>query len=368
MAVGRGVRGSQKLAKVALAKTNSVSVTVDGLASGTVNKVNSMAQSLGIGFNADGTSVTSNAVNDELDAREWHGVTSGMDVSISADPRYFDVASGVYYTNGIRVVFAGATVDTVSVPGGSFASVVIDAVGNFTLNVGSFPTNIDIEAGKLEVTAFSKLDANTIDKIGNSFFTSYDFVKKMYVRAKLFDGTKFTRNAGKVYSTGLALGLEGGYINTPNAEVKMINAEASVIGQEIYRVGGVYTIRPEGVVSFRNAEFDDGDLTVLGNNKFVVHTVARSSRTDSVYVIIGDTAYNKSEVAIDADYNLGIFEGAVGSEIEPLANVIVEKGGTEPIAIIDLRGGIKVTTSSLASAYESRLNDLEARVLALETA
>ena len=368
MAAGRNNAGRQKLAKAALAKTNSVSVTVDGLAGETVNQVTSMAQSLGIGFNAAGTVVLQNDVNDELNAREWHGVTYGMDVSVNANPRYFNIASGVYYINGNRITYPGGLVDTISVPGGAFASVLITAAGSVELMVNTFPGPDELNDGRLEITAFSKSDVNTIDKVGNSFFTSYDFVKKVYVRHKLFEGTKFDRSAGKVYTTGLTLGIEGGYINTPNAEVKSIIADASLEGQEIHRVGGVYQIHPQATVVMNNLQYDNGDLTTLSNNKFVSHTVARSSRTDTIYVIIGDTEYSKAEAAIEADYNLGIFEGVTGSEIEPLANVVYEKNATDPIAIVDLRGGIRVTTSSLASVFDSRITALEARVTALENA
>lgn len=365
MAVGRYRVNSQKLAKVAIAKSNTVTIEIGDIAGETVVKVDNMAQSLGIGFDGAGT-VTSNSVNDEINAREWHGVTYGMNVSINTNPRYFDIAPGIYYISGYRYIYPGATIDTVSIPGGSFASAIMNYDGSITLLPNSFPTSVHLNDGFLEITAFSKTDSNNINKIGNSFFESFDFVKKVYIRNKLFDGTRFQKDSGKISTNGLNVNITGGKINTSNMDVKEILADTTIVGQEIYRVAGQYTIFPETTITLKNSEYDNGNLVTLTDNKYVVHTIARSSRTDSIYVVVGDTEHNKAEEAIEADYNLGIFEGIEGGEIEPLANVVIEKGAISAFAIIDLRGGEKVTTSSLASIFDTRVTALETKLSGID--
>ncbi len=131
MASGSSNPNKQLLAKVALAKTNTVQVDVTGIAGDTIDKLSNLSQSLGVSY--DGNSVSNNTTANKVNAIERHGVVSGMDISVNANPRYFDIASGVYYVNGARVEYAGSTVDTVSIGGGEFASAIIDNGGNVTL-------------------------------------------------------------------------------------------------------------------------------------------------------------------------------------------------------------------------------------------
>lgn len=328
----------QVLAKTALAKSNTAVKLIDATLLEVVNENKSF---------------------------DLHGVVEGMDVSKSG--ANVVVASGIYYVNGKRIVYGGGTIDTSSITEG-FGTLLINDEGTLSLLNNDFPSVDVLNNGKLELSAFSKPNASTINKIGNSFFTSIDFLKKVYLRHKFFEGTIFALDAGVITTTGLAVNIQGGNINTPNAETKTITTATSIVGQEVYRVDNVYTIQPEATISLNSTEYDNGNLTALANNKFVVHTIARSSRTDGIYVIIGDTEYNKLEDAINADYNLGLFSGTSGTEIEPLANVVIEKDGTEVSEIIDLRNSMKIVTTSLASAFDSRLSDLETRVTALENA
>lgn len=347
----------RKLAKAAIARSNR---STDGLA-GTVASNTNRIEDL---------ETTSDETTEYLSAHKNHGVISGMSVSVNTDPRYFNISSGVYYINGVRTEFAGDIIDTVSIGSGEFASAIIDTSGVVTLLPNTFPTSTHL-ASNLELTAFSKTDANTINKIGSSFFLSIEFIKKVYLRHKLFEGAIFAGTAGVISentTNAFQLDIDGGEVNTPNSDIKTITTTLNITGQEVYRTGGVYSIYPEATIVLDNLQYDNGDLTALSNNKYVVHTIAFSTRTDAVYVIYGTEEFNKIDDAINADYNLGVFTDVMGSEIEPLANVVIEKGAASVDYVIDLRNGTNSTTTSLASAFDSRLADLEARVDALEGA
>lgn len=356
----------QKLAKVAIAKSNRVVVDIGGIAGDTVNKLNNLSSSLGVSYNSS-NAVTNNDTVERLEANRLHGVVEGMTVTINPNPRYFNISIGVYYINGVRKEYSGGTIDTISIGGGSFASAIINSSGQVSLLANTFPTSTQLES-KLEITAFSKSSSTVINKIGNSFFMSIDFMKKVYLRHKLFEGTIFAETAGMITEsiTPRQLDISGGELNSPNSDIKEIIADTNIEFQQIYRVGGIYQIETAMTTIINNTQYDNGDLIALDNNKYVVHTLARSSRTDALYLIIGDTEYNKDTDAIDAEYNLGIFASVIGSEIEPIANIVIEKDATSIDYIIDLRNGTKTTTSSLSSAFESRLAELEARVTALE--
>lgn len=308
----------------------------------------------------------------DVGSHRLHGVISGMNVTKNANERYFDISSGVYYINGTRMSYQGSTLnDTSSVADGQYGSVTIDVSGAITVHPVSFPSYIELD-DELELTAFSKkTTGNEIDDIGDSFFDGLNFIKKIYMRNKLFAKTIFNNGAGQIsanVTNPLQLDIAHGFINTPNSDIKEILSETNIVGRVNYRVAGVYVLQPKGILTINNSQYDNGDLTTLSNNKFVVHTISRSSRTETIYLTIGNTQYLKIEDAIEADYNLGIFTGEEGGEIEPLANIVIEKGSPTIGAIIDLRGGVKVTTTSLSSAFDSRLTVLENQINAIATA
>jgi len=291
--------------------------------------------------------------SERLSYHQLHGIISGMNITINANPRYFNIASGIYYINGIKKVYNGAIIDTISISGGNFASAIIDINGLVTLLPNQFPSTSDLNDGKLELTAFSKTDTNTINKIGNSFFLSLDFIKKIYIRSKFFEGTIFSLQAGLItqnISNPLHLDIAEGQINTPNAETKTITQTLNIVAQKMYNISGQYQLQPETTLVVDIANYDNGtDLALIPNNKYVTHTISRSSRTETIYFTYGTIVYNKLTDAINANPNLGIFNGDIGSEIEPLSLIIIDQGTASIAEIVDIRNkASKLISSSSA--------------------
>lgn len=342
--------------KIALAKVRRIA---NGDIPTTDPRVNPIAASLGISLN--GNLVTENETTDRLDDLEdeivslgghnsshlLHGVLSGMDVSINTDPRYFDIAAGVYYINGTRVQYSGGTIDTLTILGGQFASATIDVSGDVSLMPNLFPTYLELE-NKLEITAFTKIDPNTIGNIGNSFFVALDFIKKIYLRNKLFEGTIFSRTTGKISintTNSLQLDIKGGYINTPNAETKEIIEQIGLMAHKMYNISGEYYIDPvSSLLTVDILQYDDGtDLALTPNNKYVTHTLSRSSRTEGIYFTYAKEYFNQQSEAESAEFDLGPFNNSLGSEVEPLAIIIVEQA-TGIVTIIDIRNSVSRNT------------------------
>ena len=341
MANGFERQSGRKLAKVALAKSNRVQVDIGGIAGDTVEKLNNLSSSLGVTYNASNV-ITNNDTTEQLEAQELHGVISGMSIAKNVNPRYFDIATGVYYINGVRKEYSGGTIDTSSILGGEFASAIINATGAVTLLPNTFPTTTQLQSA-LELTAFSKTSSLVINKIGDSFFIGVDFIKQIYLRHKFFEGTIFSRFAGRITesTTPLQLDIQGGDINTPDARTKTVIAETDLIAETMYHVSGNYEIQPDAVLVVSNTQYDDGtDLASIPNNKFVAHTLLRSSRTDTIYFTYGREYFNTQTQAESVDYDLGAFEGYLGSEVEPLALIVVKEGVANIVSITDIRNSV----------------------------
>lgn len=293
-----------------------------------------------------------NANTAYIASHQLHGVISGMEISLNANPRYFNVASGVYYINGIRKEFNGALVDTVSITSG-FGSALIDANGNITLKDNDFPDTEDENDGKLELTAFLKTDANTIPVggIGPSFFNSLNFIKKIYIRHKYFEGTIFSLSAGLISentTNSLQLDIGGGKINNPVSDTATIVGTTNIVGRKTYHVSGVYETQPTSTIVVDVLQYDNGiDLANIPNNKYTTHTIARSSRTGIIYFVYGTLVYNKLTEAIAAPTNIGPFAGNIGSQVEPIANIVVDQGAGTIAEIIDVRNNSNKLTSSI---------------------
>lgn len=300
---------------------------------------------------------------DVSNTAQRHGIVEGaLEVSVdSVDVDLLVITTGDYYINGVKYTYPGGTLNTASLTAGDFGTVGINAGGSLVLKSNSFFTELELQ-DVLEITAFAKFTNTTVDVIADSKFHVTTFIRDMMIRAKAFEGTYFNGTAGLITenTTPLHLDIAGGYINTPNAETKLITASSNISGALIYRTAGVYDIVQQSPLVIDILQYDAGSLTAIPNNKFVTHTVARSSRTGTVYVIYGDTIYNSEGDAKQAPYNLGTFANTEStSEVEPIANIVVKQGtGIVPNGIVDLRRGSSNVVSkvfanlTLQTAYD----------------
>lgn len=270
-----------------------------------------------------------------------HGIVlGGMDVTVDGvDLDLLNISAGTYYIDGVERQYAGGSFDTSALLAGEFGTLGINSAGSLVLKSNTFFTEVELET-ILELTAFAKFTNTTVDAVAVSKFHTDHFVRDMLIRAKAFEGTYFNKTAGLITEsiTPLQLDIAQGYINTPNAETKLITAASNIGGATIYNVAGTYKIIGQSPLVVSDTQYDNGtNLVAIPNQKWVTHTVARSSRTGTVYLISGKTVYNSEGDAINAPYDLGSFaDNEPTSEIEPLANIVV-KDSSGIQAIVDLR-------------------------------
>lgn len=292
-----------------------------------------------------------------------HGVDSNADatlVTVNADPTKYDVAAFDYYINGTRYSFAGATgISTGFIAGDSFLIIGVNSSGLVAYPKNTFPSPSDLDTS-LEIGGMATSDGSTISIIGQGHFTFPDVMKNISQWSKFVKQTNFIGTAGSISesSTARQVDVAGGQISDEHFHIQNIVGATDIGLVAYYRVAGVYELQPL-VTPFiiSNTQYDDGtNLATLGNNRWASHNIARSSRTGTYYFIYSDGEFNNEADAIDAPFSLGGFAGQVGSAVEPLAKIIIQKDATNVSQVIDVRNNvsqvISASTSTMQTTYD----------------
>lgn len=322
----------------------------------------------------DGTKVSTDqeALNAlDLKVQTLNGVNHGLfndlheDIlTINADTTKFDIKSFDYFINGNKYSFAGETGRSASfVPGDDFVIVYADENGIQLNTKNTFMTPEDLQT-KIEIGGMATSDGSNIITVGNSHFDGDEFIRNLYVWSKFGKKTNFIGLAGAITEnvTPLRLDIASGDIIDPNLNKETISNQLVLSAVKYNHVAGNWDL--SAIVTplvVDNTQYDDGtDLVTLNNNKWASHTIARSSRTGTIYFIYSQGQYDNEAEAIDADYSLGGFGQEIGNEIEPLAKLVIEKGSTSIDNIIDIRG----LTSNIVSASTSTMQTTYDRSIA----
>lgn len=298
------------------------------------------------------------------DRKIRHGVVGTHPVELvtkNVDPTKYDVAGFDYYINGTKYTYPGATGLTPSWGAGdNFQIIGVDASGLHTLLAkDSFYQPSDLD-NILEIGGFTTNDAVNINNTGNSYFEGDKLHQNLYAWSKFAKKTNFLGTAGSISENVIPLRLDiaGGDIINPNLERAEITAETTIGAEAYFHVAGVWTLQPlTSPFIVNNSQYTNGtDLVNASNNKFLSHTIARSSRTNAIYFIYSEAQYDNEAEAIDAPASLGGFGSELGNEVEPLAKLIIKKDATSINQIIDVRNQttttISASTSTLQTTYD----------------
>lgn len=271
-----------------------------------------------------------------------HGVFNddlGGLISLGSDATKYSVRRFEYYIRGARYVSSVQT-DLLAnfAPGNQFKVIMANANGIYTLPANQFPSPDDLNNG-IEIGAIRTTNGSTIDTFGTSAFYVNDIIKNIYIWSKYAKKTNYLTNAGIVTENvvPLKLDIQEGKILTPNMSLQILQGQTTITVSPVYNVSGNYTIQtPIVSYSINVTQYDNGtDLVALGSNKYAIHTLFRSSRTNAYYLVIGRGEYNTIAEAKLENINNALF--TEGSEIEPIARIIVIKDGISISEIVDVR-------------------------------
>lgn len=335
---------------VELTDTTAVWGNVSGLLSNQTDLNNELAA---INSKAETLNVTAHGVD----------TTSHTDplIEINVDTTLFDVKAFTYYINGVKYQYAGVTGQSAGfVSGDDFLILGVNASGLVLNTKNTFFTATQLES-TLEIGGLATLNGSNISTVGDAHFHSNEFIRNLYLWSKLAKSTDFIGTAGSVGEavTPLRLSIVGGDIIDPDLNKESIAAQPEIQGVvEYHHIAGgwEFTLAPDPF-SVSNLLYDDGtNLATLGNNKWASHTIARSSRTGTIYFIYSQGEFANESEAIDAAPSIGGFEGQVGSEIEPLAKLVIQKSSASINSVIDVRGRtsniVSASTSTMQTTYD----------------
>lgn len=260
-------------------------------------------------------------------------------LSIATDTTKLKVNAFEYYILGSRYYQPSVEL-TVSFASPNKVKVLMaNASGLYFLPGDTFPTSEDL-VDALEVGAVRTTNGTNIDIVGNSSFFINEVFRNLYIWSKFVKRTSFLTNAALVTAsaTPRKLDIQGGNILDPNLNLETIAGATQIAVSEVYNVAGVYTIQTQTLsYSINVTEYDNGtNLIVIASNKFTTHTLLRSSRSGLYYLVFGRAEYGTALLAEAEPIQRGLF--TQGSEIEPIAQIIVSQATASISKIIDVRG------------------------------
>lgn len=258
-------------------------------------------------------------------------------LTISLDTTKYNLKAFEYYIAGKRYIsLEQLNVPANFAPGENARVLMVNKDGVFALPLNTFPMPDDLEDA-LEIGAIRTTDGVNIDSIGVSSFFINEIFRNLYIWSKFAKRTNYLTDASKITenTTPRKLDAASGKILDSSLNLKTITTQLQIPVSEVYHISSVYSIRPVTLsYSVNVTQYDNGtDLTSLGSNKFTSHTLLRSSRTGAFYLVFGLHERN-TEAELD-EYQRGIF--TEGSEVDPIAQIIVSQATASIVKIIDIR-------------------------------
>ena len=325
----------------------------------------------------------SGILEQRINERRWQGAISGLELSInSGNSGLYDVAAGVAYISGIRIVVPEQIgVDPQFLPGsGTGCGLQVAFIG---LNVdGSLDSSIDaihthddqatlIDLGLL--TAWDPASPNS-GLIQLAHTERQDVLNVDYNRISWVEFA-----VGAVVSSGiivsdngsLTLAASDGVFYDRHQNRHLHEQDIPLDFFEIYRGSdGVYRVQAETTL-VNNTQYDDGTgLTALTGNRWASHSLWFDVVRDLHFMVISNDQYSSLQLAQDAPLNPGCIVDF--ANVIPIAQVVIQRNktviGGDTGRIIDRRpiigardaGGVLSTSAtSLQQAYENSLASAE---------
>lgn len=270
-----------------------------------------------------------------------HGIIkqSSNILSIATDTTKIKVEALEYYILGSRYYQPAVELPVTFSAENKLKVLMINATGLYFLSENIFPTSETL-IDALEVGAVRATNGVNIDVVGNSSFFINEVFRNLYIWSKFVKRTSFLTNAALITPnvTSRKLDIQGGNILDPNLNLETIPGATQITVAEVYNVSGIYTTHnPITSYSINVTQYDNGtNLTSIGSNKFTTHTLLRSSRSGLYYLVFGRSDYGTALLAEAEPIQRALF--TQGSEIEPIAQIIVSEATASITKIIDVRG------------------------------
>tara|TARA_R110000824_G_scaffold116426_2_gene267848 strand:+ start:1949 stop:4507 length:2559 start_codon:yes stop_codon:yes gene_type:complete len=319
----------------------------------------------------------SGILEQRIDERRWQGVISGLELSInSGNSGLYDVAAGVAYISGIRIVMPEQTgLDPQFLPGSGtecgqqIAFIGLNVDGSLDSSIDAIHTHDDqatlIDLGML--TAWDPASPNS-GLIELSHTERQDVLNVDYNRISWIEFA-----VGAVVSSGvivsdngsLTLAVSDGVFYDRHQNRHLHELDAPLDFFEIYRGGdGVYRIQAETTL-INNTQYDNGTgLTTMTGNRWASHSLWFDVIRDLHFMVISNDQYSSLQLAQDAPLNPGCIVDF--ANVIPIAQVVIQRNqtviGGSTGRIIDRRpiigardaGGVLSTSATtLQQAYEN---------------
>lgn len=279
-------------------------------------------------------------------------------LSINADTSKYDIAAFDYFIKWTKYSYPWSTANTTwFLVTDSFLLVWVDATWIVTQK-NTFFWSQDLDA-KIEIWALVTADWVVISSIWEDVFDISENIQNNAIRNQIFTWTIFGWSAWVIsenQTTPLQLDITWWNISTPNLNTKAISSTQNIWVIEVYNVSGNYEFQAEVTpYTVNTTQYDNWtDLVTAANNKWLSHTILRSSRTWNIYMVFSTAEYDNEIDALDASVDRGnlLWEW---NQVEPLCRLVFMKWSASITHIIDERNwswtSLSASTSTLQNTY-----------------
>lgn len=325
----------------------------------------------------------SGVIQQRIDERRWQGVVSGLELSVnSTNSGLFDVAPGIAYISGIRIVTPlQSGIDPEFLPGSGACGQQTAFVG-LTIS-GTITSSIDAVYGHeaqgniIDLGMVSPFDPAS----ANSGLIDLVHTERQEILDVDYNRISWVEFAvGAVVSSGiitsdngsLTLAVSEGVFYDRHQNRQVHDLDQPIDFFEIYSdAAGNRIVQNDLQTTVRNTEYDGGTgLVNITGNRFVTHSLWFDVIRDIHYMVISTDQYSSLQLAQDAPIDPGcIIDFA---NIIPIAKVVIKRNQTafsgDTGRIVDVRpiigartnpGTLVTTATTLQQAYENSAADAE---------
>lgn len=293
------------------------------------------------------------------------GLVSGGVVSINVDPTKIDISAAVYYIQGNKYTYAGAT-------GLSNGFGTGETVRRFGLSSAGLVSQQTAFSNAQEQTIIpiarvnavqgeSGPTANLLQPIDLRFIISeFGYLQRQWQEEAIgvlyYTGGIISENV-----TPFRVDQSSGVFYDAQRKRVTITGSSIIEAIPVYHTAGVWTVGTKSTLIVSNSQYDNGtDLTAIPNNKWVNHTLLRAPKAeDQFFIVYSRSVYSSQAEAQAASADYGIFVNQASSALVAVAQFVVKEGATDIATVVDRRpfigGNVGATlgTSTLQQTYDN---------------
>jgi hypothetical protein len=312
-------------------------------------------------------SVIANIATDNLD-KLITGIISGGEVTLNANTTLIDISAAVYYIQGVKYTYAGATGLSSSIGAGQSSrrfGLTTTGLVNQQSNFTSAQKQTILPIARVQNVQGATGSGQTLNPpIDTRFLISEEGYNQRLWQEEAIGVLYYTGGIITESGTALQLNESSGSFYDAQRKKQNITGSSNIEAIKVYHVAGVDTYSTKATLVVPNTQYDNGtDLVTAANNKWLNHTLLKSPREGNEFFLVYSNAEYTSQATAEAALpSYGVFANQATSGLIAVAQLIIQKSASSIARIKDIRPfiggtvGATLGTSNLQQTYDNSTN------------